>query len=64
MVVLNSNNHSFPVIKMSTYSFHSLPNFDDNGITRSSESLLADAPLDLTNDFNQLCFALARPEIS
>ena len=62
-VLLNSNNHSFPVIKMSTYLFHSLPNFDDKGITRSAEPLLTEAPLDSTNDFNQLCFALARPAL-
>ena len=48
---------------MSKYLFHSLPNFDDKGIKRSAESLLAEAPLDSTNDFNQLCFALARPAL-
>ena len=61
MVLLNSNNHSFPVFKMGTYSH--LLNFDDKGITRSAESLLAEAPLDSTNDFIQLCFALARPAL-
>ena len=40
-----------------------IPNFDDKGITRSAESLLAETLLDSTNDFNQLCFALARPAL-
>ena len=59
-VLVHSNNHSFPVHNHFTYY---LILMIIKGITRCAESLLADAPLDSTNDFNQLCFALARPAL-